>query len=117
MRFASHNDDNDSTEDEDDDEDHAYTRSNKNSATSAKDATDSTPTAPLSEIEKDCLLECIDLLNDAQRVQVIVQNVEYYLTDSDVLYALCEICHNLMIYNKMAIFEYKLVPIDILNFY
>lgn len=61
----------------------------------------------LTEKEKCSLLESIVLLNEGLRVQVIVDNIENYLNDDNVLYGLCEICHNLMIYNKMAMFEYK----------
>ncbi|XP_053963123.1 ubiquitin-protein ligase E3C [Anastrepha ludens] len=63
----------------------------------------------LSSGEQAVLLECINLLNDSQRVRVLAELDDTYITDEKVLYALCEICHNLMIYNKQAIFEYKLL--------
>lgn len=61
----------------------------------------------VSELEQRCLLESIEFLNGAQRVQFIVQSLDNYLQDEQLLNALCEICHNLMIYNRMAILEYK----------
>ncbi|XP_017478556.1 PREDICTED: ubiquitin-protein ligase E3C [Rhagoletis zephyria] len=63
----------------------------------------------LSSEEQVVLLECITLLNDSQRVRVLVEQTDTYLIDTKALYALCKICHNLMIYNKQAIFEYKLL--------
>uniref|UniRef100_T1PGI9 Ubiquitin-protein ligase E3C n=1 Tax=Musca domestica TaxID=7370 RepID=T1PGI9_MUSDO len=63
----------------------------------------------ITDKEKEYLLECIVMLNEGRRVQVIVDNIEEYLHDEDVLYGLCEICHNLMIFNKMAMFDYKLL--------
>lgn len=61
----------------------------------------------LTELEQRCLLESIEFLNEIQRVQFIVKSLENYLQDEQLLNALCEICHNLMIYNRMAILEYK----------
>lgn len=61
----------------------------------------------LSSLERDSLIECVELLNESERVRIIAENIEDCLSDTNVLHALCEVCHNLMIYNKMAIFEYK----------
>ncbi|XP_030375441.1 ubiquitin-protein ligase E3C [Scaptodrosophila lebanonensis] len=59
--------------------------------------------------ERDCLLESIAILNETQRVDLIVQQLEPHIEHSQLIYALCEICHNLMIYNKHAVYEYKLL--------
>ncbi|CAD7088328.1 unnamed protein product [Hermetia illucens] len=60
-------------------------------------------------IEQNCLLEIIEMLNEANRAYVIVSNVGLFIDKPDILYCLCRICHNLMIYNKAAIFDYKLL--------
>ncbi|XP_043645580.1 ubiquitin-protein ligase E3C [Drosophila teissieri] len=63
----------------------------------------------LSVKERDCLLESIAILNETERVDFIVQQLDPHIENSHLIYALCEICHNLMIYNKHAVFEYKLL--------
>lgn len=88
-----------SDEDEDDEEQSRRTQ---------KSSTDSDAGPPsLSSEEQNVLLECVNLLNDSQRVRMLTEQTDTYLADEKVLYALCEICHNLMIYNKQAVFEYK----------
>lgn len=67
----------------------------------------------LSSKEQNVLLECINLLNDSHRVRMLSEQTDTYLADEKVLYALCEICHNLMIYNKQAVFEYKYYMLDL----
>lgn len=74
---------------------------------SSKQQTESTSTSQLSEFEQKCLVECIELLNEENRVQILVETIDKDLKDEHLLNALSEICHNLMIYNRMAIFEYK----------
>ncbi|XP_052838360.1 ubiquitin-protein ligase E3C [Drosophila gunungcola] len=59
--------------------------------------------------ERDCLLESIAILNETERVNFIVQQLDPHIENTQLIYALCEICHNLMIYNKHAVFEYKLL--------
>jgi len=65
------------------------------------------PTGELSSKERNCLLESIAILNETQRVDFIVQQMEPHIEHTQLIYALCEICHNLMIYNKHAVYEYK----------
>ncbi|KAH8284660.1 hypothetical protein KR018_011151 [Drosophila ironensis] len=67
------------------------------------------PSDELSAKERDCLLESIAILNETQRVDFIVQQLDQNIDNGPLIYALCEICHNLMIYNKHAVFEYKLI--------
>ncbi|KAM7341804.1 ubiquitin-protein ligase E3C [Cochliomyia hominivorax] len=95
----------DEESDEEEDEGQYQTKSNIESM----DTVDVLSSTPLSDKEKESLLECIQLLNEGERVHSILDHIEDYLRDEDVLYGLCEICHNLMIYNKMAMFEYKLL--------
>lgn len=64
-------------------------------------------TATISILERDCLLEAISQLNEQERAELIVDSVELFLDDSDVLFSLCKICHNLMLYHRSALFEYK----------
>lgn len=61
----------------------------------------------LSVKERECLLESIAILNETERVDFIVQQLDPHIENTHLIYALCEICHNLMIYNKHAVFEYK----------
>ncbi|EDV37490.1 uncharacterized protein Dana_GF11384 [Drosophila ananassae] len=63
----------------------------------------------LGEKECDSLLESIAILNETERVDFIVQQLDPHIENGQLIYALCEICHNLMIYNKHAVFEYKLL--------
>ncbi|EDW74671.1 uncharacterized protein Dwil_GK15782 [Drosophila willistoni] len=73
------------------------------------DQSTSRPYVELSAKEQVCLLESIAILNETDRVNFIVQQLEPNIEHGQLIYALCEICHNLMIYNKHAIFEYKLL--------
>lgn len=63
----------------------------------------------ISSIERDCLFEAITLLNDQKRVDLILQNIDNHLEDDQVLYSLCKICHNLMLYYRTAVFEFRLL--------
>ncbi|KAM8713192.1 hypothetical protein ACLKA7_013494 [Drosophila subpalustris] len=69
----------------------------------------SRPARELSSKERSCLLESIAILNETHRVDFIVQQMEPHIEHTQLIYALCEICHNLMIYNKHAVYEYKLL--------
>lgn len=62
---------------------------------------------PITIEERECLLEVINMLNDQRRAQLIVDNIDAFLDDSEILSSLCKICHNLMLYHRLAIFEYK----------
>ncbi|XP_067628842.1 ubiquitin-protein ligase E3C [Eurosta solidaginis] len=95
----------DESSDDDDEEDEIIRRSHRQKSNFDLDL----GPPPLSSDEKAVLLECINLLNDSQRVRILTELTDIYLNDLRVLYALCEVCHNLMIYNKQAIFEYKLL--------
>ncbi|XP_075165628.1 ubiquitin-protein ligase E3C [Haematobia irritans] len=95
-----------SSEDDSEDEDNDYNAKHKSHS---MDIDVGPGPVAITDKEKECLLQCISLLNQGMRVQAIVENIEDYLNDNEVLYGLCEICHNLMIYNKMAMFEYKLL--------
>jgi len=70
----------------------------------------------LSVKERECLLESIAILNETERVDFIVQQLDPHIENSQLIYALCEICHNLMIYNKHAVFEYKYDLITLMGF-
>uniref|UniRef100_A0A0A1XNT7 Ubiquitin-protein ligase E3C n=1 Tax=Zeugodacus cucurbitae TaxID=28588 RepID=A0A0A1XNT7_ZEUCU len=89
---------------DDDEEEEEQTRRIQKSSTDA----DAGPQA-LSGEEQNVLMECVNLLNDSQRVRMLTEQTDTYLADEKVLHALCVICHNLMIYNKQAVFEYKLL--------
>ncbi|XP_031629740.1 ubiquitin-protein ligase E3C [Contarinia nasturtii] len=59
--------------------------------------------------ERDCLLEAITFLNDQNHVEIILDNIDNCLDDVQVLYSLCKICHNLMLYHRTAVFEFRLL--------
>lgn len=61
----------------------------------------------ISSAERDCLLEAITQLNQQKRVDLILDNIDNYLEDVQMLYSLCKICHNLMLYHRTAVFEYR----------
>lgn len=57
--------------------------------------------------ERDCLLEVVQALNDDERAQLIVKSAVALVDDAEVLHSLSKICHNLMLYHRSAIFDYK----------
>lgn len=59
--------------------------------------------------ERVILTMIIQQLNDQQRVMKIVENIDEHLHESKVLLSICRIGHNLMIFNRFAIYEYKYV--------
>lgn len=61
----------------------------------------------ISSDERDCLFEVITMLNDEKRVEIILDNIDGYLDNVQVLYSLCKICHNLMLYHRTAVFEFR----------
>lgn len=75
------------------------------------DCEESTPNLPpnLNKIEQDALLEIVYSLNYGKRVKIICENIQYFLKDPEILYSMCKLCHNLMVYNKNAILYYELL--------
>lgn len=59
--------------------------------------------------ERECLSEVISQLNDEKHVEVMLNNIDNYLDDVHVLYSLCKICHNLMLYHRTAVFDFQYV--------
>lgn len=57
--------------------------------------------------ERLTLGETINLLNEQNRVSKIVKDVEGVLYKPEVVHSLCQIAHNLMIYNKAAMSKYR----------
>lgn len=57
--------------------------------------------------ERDCLLEALTFLNEQTRVEIILDNIDNCLDDVEILYSLCKICHNLMLYHRTAVFEFR----------
>lgn len=57
--------------------------------------------------ERLILSETIVLLNEQTRVGKIVRNIDGLLYIPEVVHSLCRIAHNLMIYNRIAINEYR----------
>lgn len=64
----------------------------------------------ISTTERDCLNEVISQMNDEKHVEVMLDNIDNYLDDVHVLYSLCKICHNLMLYHRTAVFDFQYVP-------
>lgn len=63
----------------------------------------------ISTTERDCLTEVISQMNDEKHVEVMLDNIDNYLDDVQVLYSLCKICHNLMLYHRTAVFDFQYV--------
>uniref|UniRef100_A0A182VM51 HECT-type E3 ubiquitin transferase n=1 Tax=Anopheles merus TaxID=30066 RepID=A0A182VM51_ANOME len=51
----------------------------------------------------------IGMLNERRRVSFIVRLIDTVLDDPLAVQHLCQICHQLMTYNRMAVYEYKLL--------
>ncbi|XP_070502808.1 ubiquitin-protein ligase E3C [Chironomus tepperi] len=66
------------------------------------------------QFERLILLDVIQQINDESRVNVIVKNIDSVLNLPDVIHSICVIAHNLMIYNRAAMNEYRLL--DLLAF-
>ncbi|ETN66654.1 ubiquitin protein ligase [Anopheles darlingi] len=83
-----------------------YTHTLDDSSDSESDGED----APrLTNIEESVLLETIAMLNDGRRVTYLVDTVLTVLEDVATMQSLCQICHSLMSYNRLAVYEYKLL--------
>lgn len=59
------------------------------------------------QFERLILLDVIQQINDESRVNVIVKNIDSVLNLPDVIHSICVISHNLMIYNRAAMNEYR----------
>jgi hypothetical protein len=59
------------------------------------------------QFERLILCDTIVLLNEQNRVGKIVKNIDGLLYKPEVVHSLCSIAHNLMIYNRAAINEYR----------
>lgn len=59
------------------------------------------------QFERLILLDVIQQINDESRVNVIVKNIDSVLNLPDVIHSICVIAHNLMIYNRAAMNEYR----------
>uniref|UniRef100_A0A182P9B5 Ubiquitin-protein ligase E3C n=1 Tax=Anopheles epiroticus TaxID=199890 RepID=A0A182P9B5_9DIPT len=63
----------------------------------------------LSPREAALLHAVIGMLNERRRVSFIVRMIDLVLDDPIAVQNLCQICHQLMTYNRMAVYEYKLL--------
>lgn len=59
------------------------------------------------QFERLILMDIIKELNDQNRVNRIVRNIDSILHIPKVIHSICVIAHNLMIYNRAAISEYR----------
>lgn len=57
--------------------------------------------------ERECLLNAITLLNADKRVRIIAEHNDCFLDDYGTMHSLCKICHNLMLYHRVAVREYR----------
>ncbi|KZC14784.1 Ubiquitin-protein ligase E3C [Dufourea novaeangliae] len=62
----------------------------------------------IDEEQADILHQCLEMLNTQHRVQEILSAVDR-TKDPAVLQPLCQLCHHLLITNKLAIHKYKLL--------
>lgn len=74
----------------------------------AEESDSDTDTDMVDQDEADILRQCIEMLNVENRVQGILLAVDQS-EDPLVLQALCQLCHNLLITNKLAVPKYKLL--------
>lgn len=59
------------------------------------------------QFERLILCDTISLLNEQNRVVKIVKNIDGLLYKPEVVHSMCLVAHNLMIYNRAAINEYR----------
>lgn len=70
---------------------------------------DDSPTELIAVDVRECLLSAIQLVNADKRVDIIVERNDCFLDDESTIHSLCKICHNLMLYHRMAVLEYRYV--------
>ncbi|XP_058057066.1 ubiquitin-protein ligase E3C isoform X2 [Anopheles bellator] len=63
----------------------------------------------LGSIEAAILQEIICMLNENRRVAYLVGTIDTVLDDAQAMQNLCQVCHSLMTFNRMAVYEYKLL--------
>lgn len=76
---------------------------------SSDSESDSEDVPMLTNCENQTLSEVIAMLNDNQRVSYVVSFIDDILDKPEVVQHLCLICHNLMTYNRLAVYQYKLL--------
>lgn len=76
---------------------------------SSDSESDSEDVQMISTSENQTLSDIIAMLNDNQRVAFVVRHIDGILDKPEVVQHLCLICHNLMTYNREAVYEYKLL--------
>uniref|UniRef100_A0A1Q3F789 Ubiquitin-protein ligase E3C n=1 Tax=Culex tarsalis TaxID=7177 RepID=A0A1Q3F789_CULTA len=76
---------------------------------SSDSESDSEDVTMLTSCEHQTLSEVIHMLNDNQRVSYVVRFIDDILDKPEVVQHLCLICHNLMTYNRLAVYQYKLL--------
>ena len=74
----------------------------------ADESDSDTESVMLDDSEAQIQQKCVSILNEEQRVQVILTAVEN-CNDPNVMQPLCHLCHNLLITHKLAIHKYKLL--------
>lgn len=80
-----------------------------NSHEASGDDSDSEMDHEESNVEELQVLEqCVEMLNELSRVQTLLLAVDQS-EDPQVLQALCQVCHNLLVAHKFAIHKYKLL--------
>ncbi|XP_058118357.1 ubiquitin-protein ligase E3C [Anopheles ziemanni] len=76
---------------------------------SSDSESDSEDVPALSPTEGCLLQDIIGMLNESRRVAYIVRTIDTVLDEPVAVQNLCQICHQLMTYNRMAVYEYKLL--------
>lgn len=63
----------------------------------------------MSGMERETLQEIVQMFNDTKRTAIIVTQTEFLLESSDAIHCICQICHDLMTFNRLAVYECKLL--------
>lgn len=74
----------------------------------ADDSDTESNTSMIDQEQADILQQCLEMLNEQQHVQGILLAVDRS-KDPAVLQPLCQLCHHLLVTNKLAIHKYKLL--------
>lgn len=60
-----------------------------------------------SAIERETLFDILRLLEDTRRSIFIVEQIDLYLDEPKAIQYICQIDHDLMSYNRSAVYDYK----------
>lgn len=79
----------------------------KSHESSDSDSGDHEDEEMFSAIERETLFDILRLLEDTRRSVFIVEQIDFYLDEPKAIQYICQIDHDLMSYNRSAVYDYK----------